>query len=164
MNASRNRSQRLWKILGSAVVVWLLASFPIAGATVAQDATPAAGAASISSEPFGEADGQPVDLYTLTNANGMEVKIMTYGGIVQSIRCLTVTARWRTSRLGYATLDGYLAAGNLRISAVSPAAMPTASPAGTFTLGGRDVSPGAQQRREHPARRLEGLRQAGLGR
>jgi aldose 1-epimerase len=37
-------------------------------------------------DSFGKSrDGQPVDLYTLTNANGMKVKITTYGGIVTSI-------------------------------------------------------------------------------
>jgi len=37
----------------------------------------------ISSAPFGVThDGQPADLYTLRNANGMEVRIITYGGIV----------------------------------------------------------------------------------
>ena len=70
------------------------------------------GAAGISSEPFGEADGQPVDLYTLTNANGMEVKIMTYGGIIQSIRVPDRNGTMANVTLGYATLDEYLAAGN----------------------------------------------------
>lgn len=28
---------------------------------------------------WGEADGKQVDLYTLTNANGVQVKITTYG-------------------------------------------------------------------------------------
>src|SRR5207253_9094534 len=30
-------------------------------------------------------DGTAVDLYTLTNANGIEMKVMTYGGIVISL-------------------------------------------------------------------------------
>src|SRR5262245_15111921 len=66
-------------------------------AVTAQDASPSAGVSqapagsasaggSISSEPFGDVDGEPVELYTLTNANGMEVKVMTYGGILQSIK------------------------------------------------------------------------------
>src|SRR5579871_2114927 len=35
---------------------------------------------------FGARDGRPVILYTLTNAKGMEVSAMNYGGIIQSIR------------------------------------------------------------------------------
>ena len=137
MNASRNRSQRLWKVLGSAVVVWLLASFPIAGATVAQDATPMAspGAAGISSEPFGEADGQPVDLYTLTNANGMEVKIMTYGGIIQSIRVPDRDGTMANVTLGYATLDEYLAAGNPSYFGCITGRYANRIARGTFVLG-----------------------------
>jgi len=137
MNASRNRSQRLWKVLGSAVVVWLLASLPIAGATLAQDATPMAtpGAAGISSEPFGEADGQPVDLYTLTNANGMEVKIMTYGGIIQSIRVPDRNGTMANVTLGYATLDEYLAAGNPSYFGCITGRYANRIARGTFVLG-----------------------------
>ena len=32
------------------------------------------------------ADGTAVDLYTLTNAHGVEVKVITYGGIIQSLK------------------------------------------------------------------------------
>ena len=36
---------------------------------------------------FGRAtDGTPVDLYVLANKNGVEVRVITYGGIVTSIR------------------------------------------------------------------------------
>jgi|GEM_PF-4119307 len=31
------------------------------------------------------ADGKPVEQYTLTNANGMEVKVITFGGIITSL-------------------------------------------------------------------------------
>ena len=37
--------------------------------------------------PFGKTlDGTPVSLYTLRNANGVEARIMTYGGIIQSLK------------------------------------------------------------------------------
>src|SRR5437763_11745571 len=38
-------------------------------------------------QPFGKAaDGTPVDMYKLRKDNGMEIAIITYGGIVQSLR------------------------------------------------------------------------------
>ena len=37
-------------------------------------------------QPFGQVDGQAVDLYTLTNKNGMEARITNYGGILVSLR------------------------------------------------------------------------------
>ena len=39
----------------------------------------------ISSEAWGEIDGQKVTLYTLKNKNGLEVKISDYGGIIVSV-------------------------------------------------------------------------------
>src|SRR6266498_2223607 len=45
------------------------------------------GKAGIQKTVFGKTSDQiTVDLYTLTNANGIEVKIMTYGGTVVSIK------------------------------------------------------------------------------
>src|SRR5712691_4000755 len=48
-------------------------------------AAPAAGP-TITKQPFGSTSEGPVDLYTLTNSHQMEVKIMTYGGIIQSVK------------------------------------------------------------------------------
>src|SRR5579863_4453085 len=40
-----------------------------------------------SSRPFGRTpSGEAVDLYTLTNSNGMEAAISTYGGVVVSLK------------------------------------------------------------------------------
>ena len=78
------------------------AASPVAAGT--PDGTPA----TISSEPLGDVDGQAVDLYTLTNTNGMEVKIMTYGGIVQSIRVPDRAGQMANVALGFATLEEYV--------------------------------------------------------
>jgi len=59
--------------------------------------------------PFGHVDGAAVYLYTLTNAHGMEVRAMSYGAIIVSLR---VTDRGGVSDdvvLGFDALEGYLA-------------------------------------------------------
>ncbi len=57
---------------------------------------------------FGQtADGQRVNLYTLTNVNGVEVKIASYGGIVTSIRTPDQHGVFDDIVLGYDTLAEY---------------------------------------------------------
>jgi len=53
-------------------------------------------------------DGTPVDLYTLRNAKGMEATIMTYGGIVTSLKVPDRNGRFDDVVLGYDNLDAYL--------------------------------------------------------
>jgi len=61
-------------------------------------------------ESFGKTgDGRPVDLYTLTNSKGMEVRAMTYGGIIVSIRVPDKSGKIQDVVLGYDTVEGYLA-------------------------------------------------------
>lgn len=53
-------------------------------------------------------DGTAVDLYTLANRSGMEVKITNYGGIIVSIKTPDRNGRMGDVVLGYDNLDGYV--------------------------------------------------------
>lgn len=58
---------------------------------------------------FGKmADGQSIDLYTLTNRQGMEVGITNYGGRVVSILVPDRLGKMADVGLGFGSLDGYL--------------------------------------------------------
>ncbi len=64
---------------------------------------------SISSKPFGQTpDGTAVELYTLRNAHGLEARIMTYGGILQSLQVPDRTGKLGDVVLGYDQLQGYI--------------------------------------------------------
>ena len=54
------------------------------------------------------ANQEPVELFTLTNANGLEARIMTYGGTVVSLKVPDRRGKFADIVLGYETLDGYL--------------------------------------------------------
>lgn len=64
--------------------------------------------ASITDAPFGEVDGQPVRLYTLTNANGVQAKITNYGGIVTAFIAPDKDGKMGDVCLGFDTIDRYL--------------------------------------------------------
>jgi aldose 1-epimerase len=63
----------------------------------------------ITKQPWGTVDGQPVDLYTLTNSKGMVVRITNYGGIIQSIEVPNRRGRMANVTLGFDNLDDYVA-------------------------------------------------------
>ncbi len=63
----------------------------------------------ISHQAWGKtADGQTVDRYTLTNASGASVSIITLGAIVQSITVPDATGHPGDVVLGFDSLEGYL--------------------------------------------------------
>ena len=65
--------------------------------------------ASVTRTPFGKTpDGTAVELYTLTSPHGMEVRAMTYGGIIVSLRVPDRAGRSDNVVLGYDSLRGYL--------------------------------------------------------
>src|SRR3712207_3252327 len=74
---------------------------------------PAAGAgesarATISKEPFGvTAGGRRVDRYTLTNSHGMQMKVLTFGGVIQKLRVPDRDGHLRNVVLGFDHLADY---------------------------------------------------------
>jgi len=69
----------------------------------------ASGQAKMTKESFGKtSDGQNVDIYTLTNSGGAEVKITNYGGIVTSLKVPDRNGKLDDIVLGFDNLDAYL--------------------------------------------------------
>jgi aldose 1-epimerase len=65
----------------------------------------------IAKAPFGKtSDGAPVDIYTLTNSNGIEARITNYGGIVVSLKVPDRDGKLDDVVLGYDTVEEYLKA------------------------------------------------------
>jgi aldose 1-epimerase len=50
----------------------------------------------------------PVEIYTLTNANGVEMRVITYGGIITSLKVPDRSGHFDDVVLGFDTMDGYL--------------------------------------------------------
>jgi aldose 1-epimerase len=64
----------------------------------------------VKKEAFGSMpDGKAVELYTLANLHGIEVRVMTYGGIIVSLKTPDKAGRFADITLGFDTLAGYLA-------------------------------------------------------
>jgi aldose 1-epimerase len=65
----------------------------------------------VTKQPFGKTpDGTPVDVYTLKNG-ALEARIITYGGIVISLKVPDKSGKSADVVLGYDSLDGYLVKG-----------------------------------------------------
>src|SRR6266567_1855046 len=65
--------------------------------------------ARVTRAPFGQLpDGRGVERFTLTNAHGIEVQAITYGGIITAIRTPDQTGRLDDVVLGFDSLAGYL--------------------------------------------------------
>jgi aldose 1-epimerase len=65
--------------------------------------------AGFSRAQFGLVDGKAVFIYRLTNAHGMEVRVMSYGATIVSLRVPDRNAQSDDVVLGFDTLNGYLA-------------------------------------------------------
>lgn len=70
--------------------------------------TPAKPQLSVTKEAYGETPDGPADLYTLKNANGLEVGITNYGGIIVSIKAPDQNGSFADVVLGFDDLTGYL--------------------------------------------------------
>ena len=94
------------------MTVCLLLFVLIMSATIGAEegrAQPVDAPRSVRAQPFSTTDmGQLVKLYTLTNANGVELRAMNYGGIILSLRVPDRNGQFDDIVLGYETLDKYL--------------------------------------------------------
>jgi aldose 1-epimerase len=66
------------------------------------------GAPSITRAPFGSVDGHAVELFTLTNAHGVQIKLTNYGGIITALSTPDRSGHFDDIVLGYDSLAGYL--------------------------------------------------------
>jgi aldose 1-epimerase len=62
----------------------------------------------ITQRAWGAVDGQPVQLYTLKNKNGLELKVTNYGAIVTELLIPDKAGKLADVVLGYETLDQYV--------------------------------------------------------
>ncbi len=97
------------------VCVTVLLSLSISGLAPAQDGgyrmeVPAGKKheRGVQQKSFGTQDGRPVTLYTLTNANGVEIDTMNYGGIITAIRVPDRKGQFADVVLGHEKLEGYI--------------------------------------------------------
>jgi aldose 1-epimerase len=62
----------------------------------------------VEQKPYGKMpDGTPIEVYTLSNANGMRAEIITYGGIVVSLTAPDKAGKYEDVVYGMADLAGY---------------------------------------------------------
>jgi len=92
-------------ILRSASILTLAAAVYAAATVRAQ---PQPSTPGVSKAAFGTLSGQPVDIFTLRNANGIEVKATNYGAIITSIVTPDKAGKRGDITLGFDTFDEYL--------------------------------------------------------
>jgi aldose 1-epimerase len=66
------------------------------------------GAPSITRAPFGSVDGKGVELFTLTNSHGIQIRLTNYGGIITAIKTPDRSGQLGDIVLGYDSLAGYV--------------------------------------------------------
>src|SRR5246127_5153284 len=89
----------------------------------------------VQQQDFGTRDGRPIILYTLTNAHGVEVRAMNYGGIILSLRIPDSKGQLADIVLGHEKLEGYTPNPPYLGAIVGRYANRIAN--GTFTLDGK---------------------------
>ena len=90
----------------------------------------------ITKAPFGSADGKSVEIYTLKNGNGVEARIITYGGTVVSLKVPDKSGNLGDVVLGYDSLDQYESAEGYLGALIGRYGNRIAK--GTFSLDGKE--------------------------
>lgn len=90
----------------------------------------------VRTEPFGQVDGQQVELYTLSNRRGVEAQITNYGATLVALKVPDREGQFDDVLLGYDTLEGYRQSTFYVGSIIGRYANRIAK--GRFTLNGRE--------------------------
>lgn len=90
---------------------------------------------SVESTPYGKTDGRDITLFTMKNDSGMEVAIINYGAIIQSVRVPDRNGVPGDVVLGFDTLDEYVSGNDPYLGAVCGRVANRIS-RGKFTLEG----------------------------
>jgi aldose 1-epimerase len=90
------------------VVMLAMTSITACSSSQGEHSTAAAAVPAITAAPFGKLGDTPVQLYTLTNTNGLVAKITNYGAIVTELHVPDRTGRLGDVVAGFESLDGYL--------------------------------------------------------
>jgi aldose 1-epimerase len=98
-------SRTVWILLSLAIV--MVAAIRASGGGTGETEQPPA-KPGVTRAPFGTAMGQPVEIFTLRNATGVEVRATNYGCIITSIRVPDRSGRFGDVVLGFDTLEPYL--------------------------------------------------------
>ena len=114
----------------------------------------------LSRAAFGTATGEAVERFTLTNANGVEVSAITYGGIITSLDGARPHRRIADIVLGFDSLDGYLKGHPFFGAIVGRYGNRIAK--GRFTLDGKEYTLATNNGPNHLHGGAARLRQAGL--
>jgi aldose 1-epimerase len=100
MSNSKRGAMTTWRVMAVTALSFALYTTPLEAKT------------KVTSQPFGKMpDGTPVELFTLSD-DANEVRIMTYGGIVVSLKVPDRTGKSGDVVLGFDTLDQYVANNN----------------------------------------------------
>ena len=92
-----------------AIIAGISIAFAIAGARDLRGSVFVAAATGVTSSGFGTApDGSPVRLFTLTNANGLELRAITYGLIIVSLKVPDRDGKFGDIVIGHDAMEGYL--------------------------------------------------------
>jgi len=92
-------------------------------------------------------DGANVDLFTLTNAHGLEVRVITYGAVIVSIKTPDRNGRFEDVVTGFDTLDDYRTRSRFFGAVAGRYANRIAN--ARFTLDGRTYELAANNGRNH---------------
>ncbi|BBH70120.1 aldose 1-epimerase [Actinoplanes sp. OR16] len=127
--AAPNHAPR--NLVRAATVLLMLVVVGLAGAPTSH----AGGKPTISKEAFGSVGGQAVERYTLTNGR-LRVRILTYGGILQTVETPDRHGTLTNVTLGFPDLAGYVGSGNPPYFGAIIGRYGNRIAKGTFTLDG----------------------------